>query len=337
MKKSTAPILLLPRWCQLLLCCAAIVCCQTGYAQTVAYPNRPITLISPFAAGGTSDTISRALARELEADLKQAVVVLNRVGAGGTVGITSVIDASHDGYTLVLGGLGSVVFPSVVHKGRIKYDPAQDLLAIGVVGRAPTLILAKSSLAATSLKEVISQARSQPNKLSFASAGVGGTLHLAGVLLEREAGIALNHVPYRGGAPAMTDLAAGNVDLAFADLTLAQPFLQSGKVKPLAVASASRIASLANVPTTAEIGLKAVKMDTWYGLFAPSGTPLPVIERLTAAFELARKSPAFVQTLQVQGISPVNMSQLDFRAALKQDFELWTPLLKRICSESSCD
>lgn len=306
-------------------------------AQAPTFPSRPVTLVSPFAAGGTSDAIARALARELEVDLKQPVVVVNRPGAGGTVGIGSAFAAPADGHTLVLGGLGSVVFPAVVHKGRLKYDPARDLVPVGVVGSSPTLIVVRSGLAVASLGELVSYAKANPGKLSFASAGVGGTLHVAGVLLEREAGIALNHVPYRGGAPAMTDVAAGNVDIALSDLTLAQPFLQGGKVRPLAIASAQRSASLPNVPTTSEAGLKGVRMDTWYGLFAATGLPAAVLERLQTSLERARGAPAFAQALQSQGITPVHTSQADFRAALKQDFETWLPLLSRICSEMSCD
>ena len=309
----------------------------TTYAQTAAFPAKPVTLVSPFAAGGTSDAVARALGRELEADLKQPVVVMNRPGAGGTVGIASMLAAPPDGYTLVLGGLGSVVFPAAIYKGRIKYDPARDLVPVGVIGSAPTLIVARNGLPTASLGELVAYARANPNKLTYASAGVGGTLHVAGVLLEREAGIALNHVPYKGGAPAMTDVAGGNVDLALADLTLAQPFLQGGKVRPLAIASAQRSPLLPDVPTTAEVGLKGVRMDTWYGLFAPAGVPAPVLDRLRASLERARSAPALAQALRAQAITPVSTSQVDFRAALKQDFDTWLPLLSRICSETSCD
>jgi tripartite-type tricarboxylate transporter receptor subunit TctC len=306
-------------------------------AQTPAYPSRPITLVSPFAAGGTSDTIARALARELEGDLKQTVLVVNRPGAGGTIGVASVVNAAPDGYTLVLGGLGSIVFPSVVHKGRIKYDPAKDLVPIGSVGVAPTVIVARGNLPASTLAEFVALARTQPNKFSFASAGVGGTLHLAGVLLERDAGIALNHVPYRGGAPAMTDVAAGTVDLALADLTLAQPFLQSGKIRPLAIASHQRSPALPGVPTTAEVGFKGVRMDTWYGLFAAAATPADVLDRLQAALERARKGGGFEQALKTQGINPVTFTAAEFKSSVQQDFDRWIPLLTRVCGESSCD
>ena len=306
-------------------------------AQTFAYPNRPITLVSPFAPGGTSDIIARALARELEGDLKQPVIVVNRAGAGGTIGIASVAGAAPDGYTLVLGGLGSIVFPAVVHKARIKYDPAKDLVPLGAVGIAPTVIVARSNLPAASLPEFVALAKSQSNKFSFASAGVGGTLHLAGVLLERDAGIALNHVPYRGGAPAMTDVAAGNVDIAMADLTLLQPFLQGAKLKPLAIASDQRSPILPNVPTTAEVGFKDVRMETWYGVFAAAATPTEVLDRLQVALERSRKGAALEQTLRAQGISPVTTSAADFKASVKRDFDRWIPLLTRVCSETSCD
>jgi tripartite-type tricarboxylate transporter receptor subunit TctC len=264
-------------------------------------------------------------------------MVVNRPGAGGTLGIASTLSAPADGYTLVMGGLGSVVFPAVVYKGRIKYDPARDLTPIGVVGSAPTLIVARAGLPAKTLPELVNLARSHPGKLSFASAGTGGTLHVAGVLLEREAGISLNHVPYKGGAPAMTDLAGGNVDIALADLTLAQPFLQGDKVRPLAVASAQRAPTLPDVPTTAEVGLRNVRMDTWYGVFAPAGVPAAVLERLQASVERARATPAFVQALQAQGITPVTTPNTEFRSALKRDFDTWLPLLSRICSNAGCD
>jgi tripartite-type tricarboxylate transporter receptor subunit TctC len=205
--------------------CLAAVSAGTA-AQT--YPSKPITLVSPFAAGGTSDVVARAVARAMEADLGQPVLVVNKAGAGGTLGIGAVAAAPADGHTLVMGGLGSVVFPSVVYKGRIKYDAAKDLVPVGAAAVAPTAIAVRSSLAATTFNELIAAAKREPNKLSFGSAGVGGTLHVAGVLLEKEAQISLDHIPYKGGAPAMTDLAGGNVDIALTDLTLLKPMLSSG-------------------------------------------------------------------------------------------------------------
>lgn len=304
-------------------------------AQT--YPSRPVTIVSPFAAGGTSDVVSRALARLLEKDLGQPVVVVNRPGAGGTLGVASVATAPGDGYTLLMGGLGSIVFPSVIYRGRIKYDAQRDLLPIAAVGNAPTVIASRASLAANSLPEVIAAAKAQPDKLSFGSAGVGGTLHVAGVLLERETGIRLNHVPYKGGAAAMTDLAGGNVDLALADLTLVKSLRNSGRIRVLAIASAERSAMLPEVPTTAELGLPGVRLDTWYALFAPAGTPPAVVSRLRAVLDKVRSNSELTAVLEAQGISPIKVNAGEFENTLRRDFDTWPALLNSICAKSACD
>ncbi len=302
-----------------------------------SYPSKPLTIVSPFAAGGTSDVVARAVARELEQDLKQPVLVVNRVGAGGTLGIGSVATAPADGYTLVMGGLGSVVFPTVLYKGKLKYDPSRDLIPVGAVGYAPTVIAARSSLPAKDLRELIALAKAQPDKISYGSAGVGGTLHMAGVLLEREADIRLNHVPYKGGAPAITDLAGGTVDLALADLTLVKSMLSSGRIKVLAIASGERSQMLPQVPTTAEAGLPGVSLDTWYALFAPAGTPAVAMARLRAAVEKLQTSTGFSEILSSQGLVPMKSKVAAFEEQLKKDFETWPALLTRVCAQTACD
>lgn len=309
---------------------------STG-ATAQSYPNKPITIVSPFAAGGTSDVVSRAVARALEADVGQPVLVVNKTGAGGTLGIGAVAAAPADGYTLVLGGLGSIVFPSVVYKGRIKYDAAKDLTPVGAVAVAPTVIAVNSSLPAASLNELIASAKRSPNKFSFGSAGVGGTLHVAGVLLEREAQISLNHIPYKGGAPAMTDLAGGNVDIALTDLTLLKPMLSTERIRVLAIASRERTPLLPNVPTTTELGLPGVRLDTWYALFTPVGTPGTAVNVLRASLEKLQTNPAFVSTLSSQGLSPLKGSASAFEASLKNDFEKWSPILTKICAQDACN
>lgn len=313
--------------------CLAAVSAGTA-AQT--YPSKPITLVSPFAAGGTSDVVARAVARAMEADLGQPVLVVNKTGAGGTLGIGAVATAPADGHTLVMGGLGSVVFPSVVYKGRIKYDAAKDLVPVGAAAVAPTAIAVRSSLAATTFNELIAAAKREPNKLSFGSAGMGGTLHVAGVLLEKEAQISLNHIPYKGGAPAMTDLAGGNVDIALTDLTLLKPMLSSDRIRVLAIASGERSPLLPNVPTTTELGFPGVRLDTWYALFAPAGTPGAVLSVLRASLEKLQANPAFLTTLSSQGLSPLKGPASAFETRLKNDFETWTPLLTKICAQDAC-
>lgn len=310
----------------------------TGFhVQGQTFPNKAITIVSPFAAGGTSDVVARSLARVLEQDLGQPVVVVNRAGAGGTIGIGSVATAPADGYTLVMGGLGSIVFPKVVYQGKIKYDASKDLIPLGALGYAPTVIASNSSFPANGLKEIISVAKSSPNKIAFASAGIGGTLHVAGVLLEREAGIELNHIPYKGGAPAMTDLMAGAVDLALADLTLIKPFISNGRIRILAIASAERSPLLPDVPTTNELGYSKVKLDTWYALFTPTGTPSSVVTKLRNAIDKIKANPSFAATLNSQGLVAMKGSAETFEEQLKKDFEIWPPILTRICAQDACN
>lgn len=315
----------------------AIATLLSNHATAQTYPNKPVTIVSPFAAGGTSDVVSRAVARSLELDLGKPVLVVNKVGAGGTVGIASVVSAPADGYTLVMGGLGSVVFPSVVYKGKIKYDASRDLMPVGAVAVAPTVLVVRNELPANNLNELVALAKREPNKLSFGSAGVGGTLHVAGVLLEREAGISLNHIPYKGGAPAMTDLAGGNVDIALADLTLVRPLLSSGRIRVLAIASAERSPMLPDVPTTNEAGLPGVRLDTWYGLFAPNGTPSDAMRTLRTALTKLQGDSAFISTLASQGLVPLKGNASAFEVQVKKDFDTWPPMLNQICAQSACN
>lgn len=307
----------------------------SAHAQT--FPGKPLTLVSPFAAGGTSDVVSRAVARQMEADLGQSVVVMNRVGAGGTVGVGSVATGPADGYSLVMGGLGSIVFPTVIYKGKIKYDAAKDLTPLGAVGNAATVIAVRSGLPAKTLAELIALAKAQPGKLSFGSAGVGGTLHLAGVMLQNETGIELNHVPYKGGAPALMDLAAGNVDIALVDLTLVKPMIGSDRIRVIAIASGERSAMLPGVPTTAEVGFPNLKLDTWYAAFAPAATPPQVLARLRASVQKVKTNPELATALASQGIAPFNGGLDAFEKQLKRDYEVWIPMLARVCGQTSCD
>ncbi len=323
---------------------AALVCITgattlavSGAAQAQSFPSRPVTLVSPFAAGGTSDVVSRAVARLMEADLGQPVLVMNRTGAGGTVGIGSVAAAPADGYSAVMGGLGSVVFPTVIYRGKIKYDAARDLVPLGAVGLAPTVIAVRAALPARNLAELIALAKAQPGKLSFGSAGVGGTLHLAGVLLEAEAGINLNHIPYKGGAPALMDLAAGNVDIALADLTLVKPMIGSDRIRVIAIASGERSPMLPQVPTTTEQGFPKLQVDTWYAPFVASTTPPAVLARLRASVNAIKANPELAATLAAQGIVPFKGNLEAFERQLKRDYEVWVPLLTRVCGQTSCD
>jgi len=314
---------------------AALTAAPGAFAQ--GFPSRPLTMIAPFAAGGTNDSIARAAARLMEPELGQPVVVANRVGAGGTVGVAAVLTPPLDGHNLIMAGMGSIVLAPVIHKDRIKYDTQRDLTPIGVLGSVPIVIAVKSGLPVQTLAELLALAKSKPGQITYGSPGLGGSMHVAGSLLEKETGIQLNHVPYKGGAPAMTDLAAGTIDAAVTDVTLIKPHLQSGRVRVLAILGSQRSAQMPTVPTTAELGWPKVRLDTWYAVFAASATPPASLAKLREAFERARAKPEMATLLQAQGVTPVTMPVKAFEDALKQDFTSWQPLVTQICSAAGCD
>ena len=311
-------------------CFAAVASVTPSPAVAQAYPTKPITLIAPFAAGGTSDTVSRAIGKQMADRLGQPVIVANRTGAGGTIGLSAAAKSAPDGYTIVMGGLGSVVFAAGVYP-KLNYDPQADLVPIAAVATVPTVIAVRPTLEVSSLAELIALAKRKPDGLKYGSAGVGGTLHIAGELFERETGTRLVHVPYRGGAPAMTDLLGGQIDLVFADVTLVRPYLESGKVRAIAVASETRSPFLPSVPTTKESGSPNVAMDTWYGLFAPAGTPAPIMQRLREAVAAAMTAPETAAALKTQGLTQWQIPPAEFAKQLQRDFEKWVPLVKEVC------
>jgi len=315
----------------------AIAAAVATSAVAQGFPTKPLTMITPFAAGGTNDAIARAAARLMEPELGQPVVVSNRVGAGGTVGITATLTPPLDGHNLLTAGLGSMVLAPVIHKDRIKYDTQRDLTPVGVMGSVPIVIAVRAGLPAQNLAELLALAKARPGQISYGSPGLGGTMHVAGSLLERETGISLNHIPYKGGAPAMTDLAAGTIDAAVTDVTLIKPFLTSGKVRVLAILAGERSSLLPQVPTTAELGFPKVRMDTWYAVFAPSATPPAALARLREAFDRARARPEMAPLLQAQGVTPVMMPVKAFEDLLRQDYAAWQPMVTQICSKVGCD
>ena len=295
-----------------------------------AYPARPITLICPFAAGGTSDTVSRVIAKQMADRLGQPVVVVNRTGAGGTIGLSAAAKAPPDGYTIVMGGLGSVVFAAGIYP-KLNYEPQADLVPLAAVANVPSVIAARPTLEVSSLADLVALAKRNPESLKYGSAGLGGTFHIAGELFERETGARLVHVPYRGGAPAMTDLIAGQIDLMFGDVTLVRPYLESGKVRAIAVASETRSSFLPSVPTTKELGYPKVAMNTWYGLFAPAGTPAPILKRLREAVAAAMATPETSAALANQGLAQWQINPEEFARQVRLDFDKWVPLVKEIC------
>jgi tripartite-type tricarboxylate transporter receptor subunit TctC len=319
----------------------AMICVGIATAPTAAladtYPSRPITLVSPFAAGGTSDLVARTIAMPMSESLGQQVVVLNKTGAGGTIGVASAVAAPADGYTLVLGGLGSIVFPAGVYKGKIRYDAQRDLVPVGEIGSTPVVIVTRSDLPYRDLKDLVAFARANPDKLRYGSAGMGGTMHMTGVLLEKEGGVRMTHVPYRGSGPAIADLIGGQIDLTFAELNVITPHLQSGKLRAIAIASPKRNEAIPAVPTTAEQGFGKVQMETWYALFAPRNVKPEVMTQLRLALDKARTAPKTLSAFKSQQITPATSTQAQFTERLKKDFEEWLPLISGVCGNAGCE
>lgn len=292
------------------------------------FPDRPLSIVSPFAAGGTSDLIARAVARGIEPRLGQPVVVENVTGAGGTLGAANVARARADGYRLLMGGLGSIVFTAGIYGSRLPYDPRHALVPVAAVASVPTLIVVSAASPVRDLRQLVEQARAKPGELTYGSPGAGGSLHLAGELFQRLAGVELQHAPYRGGAPMMQDLIGGQIPLAFSDTTLTLPLLATGRIRPIAVLAPRRAASLPDVPTAAEAGLPGLEVETWYGLLAPAGVPRDVLATLSGAVAEVARAPAFAELLKGFGADPMQAGPEAFGAMLARDFDRWLPIIR---------
>jgi tripartite-type tricarboxylate transporter receptor subunit TctC len=302
-----------------------LVALAAGGAVAENYPDRPITLIAPFTAGGASDVLARALADGLGKELGQAVIVENHEGAGGTIGVGLTAAAQPDGYTVVLGGNGSLVFSAGVYK--LPYDVRTDLRPVSEVAVAQSAVVVRAGLEVETVDELVARAKEEP-KLTYGSPGVGSALHLAGALFGRETGTQLVHVPYKGLAPALTDLQAGNIDVVFANITTLVPFLEGDRLRPIAVIDDKPAALLPDLPTMADAGFPGVKMLTWYGVMAPAGVEDAKIARLEAGIAKVMQDPAFLETLASQGFEPAaDPSTAAFDALVKSDFETWLPLI----------
>lgn len=287
----------------------AAACLAAFSAVAVAaYPERPITLIVPFAPGGSSDIIGRSLSQPLSERLGQPVVVENSAGAGGTIGTQKAVRAKPDGYTVLLGS-GSEILINKLINPKTPYDATRDLAPLAFVGTGPMVLLAKTSLPANTVAEVLALARAKPDALSYGSAGNGTPMHVAGELLKIRGNVSMVHVPYKGAAPALTDLIGGQIDLGVSTLSAALPYIRSGKVKAIAVTTSKRTDLAPDIPTIAETkGLEGFDLGVWFGLFAPAGTPSDVTRRLQAEAQTVLQDPAVRKRLAEVGITPSGAS-----------------------------
>jgi tripartite-type tricarboxylate transporter receptor subunit TctC len=311
--------------------CAAIAACAwqsaISSAQAQTYPVRPVTLIIPFAPGGSTSIVGRAIADKMSESLGEKVIVDNRAGAGGTVGTRAVARSAPDGYTIGLGYTGTLAIgPSLYAKAG--YDPRKDFAPIGLIGNSPNSLVVHPSFPAKTLAELIAYAKDNPGKVNFGSAGAGTASHITGEYFGRAAGITLVHVPYKGTGPALVDLIGGHIPMAFAPIPATHANIAGGQLRGLAVTSLTRTSLLPDVPTVAESGLQGFDASLYYGLIAPAGTPRPIIDRLNKELRAALASEDVRKRLLQDGTEPTPGSPEDYVAFIDQDETKWSQIVK---------
>jgi tripartite-type tricarboxylate transporter receptor subunit TctC len=311
----------------LALVLAAASCLGGAAALAQTFPARAVHLIVPFPAGGSSDLLGRALAKKLSESLGQQVIVENRAGASGTIGVGAVAKSPADGYTVGLGTVSTLGMAPVV-RARPPYQ-LSDFAPISLVASAPFLLVVSGSVQANSVRELIALAKAQPGRLNFASIGDGSLQHFSGEHFKALTGIDIVHVPYKGVAPALIDLLAGQVQMSFDVLASFQvQNIQSGKLRALAVAGLARIAQLPAVPTMAEAGLPGFEVTAWFGLVAPAGTPREIIARLNAEVRKAVASSEMRETISAQGFEPSADSPEEFAALIRDEMARWAQVVR---------
>jgi tripartite-type tricarboxylate transporter receptor subunit TctC len=294
--------------------------------QAQAFPDKPVRLVVPYSAGGSTDLISRALGHKLSEMWGQTVVIDNRPGGGTIIATDIVADSAPDGYTLLVTTTSFSILPSLTDK--LPYDPAKDFEPITLINTTPLVLVVNPGVPAKSVKELIALAKARPGELNFGSAGSGGSNHLAGELFNVMAGVNIVHVPYKGNAPALNDLVGGHVDIVFNGLTSAVPLIKSGRLRPLAVTSLTRADALPDVPTLDELGLKGFQAAAWNGLSAPARTPKAVIDRINADVVKVLHSPELVERLKAEGSYPVGNSPEQFAVFLRDETAKWSKVIK---------
>jgi len=301
-----------------LLLSALTLIVQPLVAQAQDYPSRPLRLIVPFAPGGGNDTVARAVATQLSSALGQPVVVDNRAGAGGVIGADMAAKAAPDGYTLFLGGVGSLaVNPHIVPK--ITYDALKDFAPVVLLASAPSVVAVNLKTPYKSLPEMTAFAKANPGRINFASNGNGSSAHIATALYETMAGVDLTHVPDKGLAPAMSDLLAGQVDIMFSSVVAITPQIKAGKLRALAVTSTKRSALLPDVPTLAELGLAGYEAGSWYGLLVPAGTPAEIIRRLNTESVKALRGGNVRESLSSEGAEVIGGTPEEFARHIRAE------------------
>ena len=307
------------------LCLASAAFAQTPSANP--YPNKPIRLIVPFPPGGGSDILARLIASKLGEKHKWTFVIENKPGAGGTLGITEAIKAQPGGYDLVIGQKDNLVIGPWLYK-NLKWDPSKDLVAVAHIAYSPVLISTGANSKYKSLGDVVTAARKNPDAINYGSPGNGTSIHLAAELFQKAAKIEIAHVPYKGSSPALLDAGAGNIELLVSSVPSAIGQIKGGALRPLAVTSAKRSTMLPDVPTVAESGIKNFDVSTWYGLFAPAGTPANVVTVLNTEINKLLNTAEVRAAIQAQGAEPVAMTPANFASQVKSEYVSWKSIVE---------
>jgi tripartite-type tricarboxylate transporter receptor subunit TctC len=298
-----------------------------AFAQAPAYPTKPIRLVVPFPAGGTTDILARAAAQKLTEAWGQPVVVDNRPGAGGNIGSELVAKAAPDGYTLEMGTVGTHAINASLY-AKMPYDHVKDFVPVILVAGVPNVLVVHPSVPVNSVAELIAYAKANPGKLNFASSGSGTSIHLSGELFKVMSGVQMTHVPYKGSAPAVQDLLGGQVQLMFDNLPSALPHIKAGKLRALAVTSAQRAPVLPDVPTIAEAGLPGFEASSWFGVLAPAGTSPAIVAKLNAEIAKWLASPEAKEKLQGQGANVAGGPPEEFTKHIAAETAKWAKVVK---------
>jgi tripartite-type tricarboxylate transporter receptor subunit TctC len=296
-------------------------------AQAQDYPSRPITLIVPYAAGGGNDLMARAAAEKMSKTLGHQIVIENRGGAGGSIATRAIAKAAADGYTLGLGGTGTLAINPTLY-GHVGYDPRKDFAPVGLIATSALVVCVHPALSARSIGELIALAKTQPGKLNYASAGTGSGIHLGTEYFATMAGIKLTHIPYKGSGPALTDLVGGHVAIYFSSLPPALGLVKEGKVRALAVTGAKRSPIFPELPTVAEAALPGYEAVLHYGIVAPAGTPRPIIDTLGAALRAAVMSDDLKARLADDGAEPLASTPEEYAADIDREETKWSAIVK---------
>lgn len=290
------------------------------------YPTRSVFLVVPFAAGGGTDVVARLIAERLREDLNQTVIVENRPGVGGTLGSQTVARATADGHTLLVGTVATHAIAPGLYR-RLQYDAVKDFAPIALLANAPNILVVHPSVPANSVKDLIALAKSRPGELNYGSAGVGSPAHLAGELFKSMAGVDMVHVPYRGGALAVTDLLSGRLSVMFAGPAETLEHVRSGTLRALAVTTPQTSPLTPDLPTVSEAGVPGYGLDLWIGAFAPAGTPKEVVAKLNASMVRALRDPMVRERMAALGLEPIGNSPEAFEAYVRAQAERWTKLV----------